>query len=167
MADVKNSFQAARTNALGQLESYGIDPSQTRFGALDLSTRIAEAAATAAAGTQSRLNTEATGLALQGEAIKTGRGYAPDIAQAYASSTNAGGSGLNYANQTFGTGAKAMQAPIDSYGNILNTGYQNQMQAATMKNQQSTQFSQGLGQLIGGGIGMAAGLGYIPTGSYY
>jgi hypothetical protein len=92
MADVTNAFAGQRAAALSQLEGYGIDPSQTRFGALDLSSRVQEAAATAAAGTLSRRNTEATGLALQGEAVNIGRGFPGAVAGAYSTATNAGSS---------------------------------------------------------------------------
>ena len=82
-ADVASQYDQARKAATANLESYGVDPSQTRFAALDLGTRVSQAAAMAGAGTQSRLNTEATGMALQGEAINTGKGYASNVAQAY------------------------------------------------------------------------------------
>jgi hypothetical protein len=99
-AEVASSFDASRAAAQSQLESYGIDPSQTRYQALDLGTRIAQGASTAAAGTQSYLNTQNTGLALQSQAINTGRGYANSIAQANNTATNSGSSGLASANST-------------------------------------------------------------------
>lgn len=45
--DVSQQFDVARANAQRQLEAYGIDPTQTRAQALDLSTRTQEAAARA------------------------------------------------------------------------------------------------------------------------
>ena len=54
MADVSNTFDQQRKGALSSLESYGIDPSQTRYGALDLGTRVQQAAATAAAACRPR-----------------------------------------------------------------------------------------------------------------
>jgi hypothetical protein len=50
MADVTNQFDLARQAAQDRLESFGIDPSQVRSGALDISSRVSEAAARAGAG---------------------------------------------------------------------------------------------------------------------
>lgn len=166
MADVASSFDTNRAAALSSLESYGIDPSQTRYGALDLGTRISQAAATAAAGTQSRLNTEATGMALEGEAINVGRGYPSSIAQSYQTATGAGAAGITGANQTTSTGVNAMGSP-NSYFNggtsamtgatsALNTGFSNQMSGAQFNYTAAENTSQGIGQLIGGGLGLAA-----------
>ena len=164
-ADVASSFDASRTAALGNLESYGIDPSQTRYGALDLGTRISQAAATAGAGTQSRLNTEATGLALQGNEVNVGRGYGSNVAQDYNTATNSGSAGINAANSTTAMGASTMGTNTQyqglASGNLsgqvgaLNTGFQNQMAGAQFNAQQSAQMSSGIGSLIGGAAGMA------------
>jgi hypothetical protein len=165
-ADVTNTFNQNRTAALSNLESYGIDPSQTRYGALDLGTRVSQAAATAAAGTQSRLNTQATGLALEGEAIETGRGYPADVASAYDTATTAGKGGIGSANSTISTGSDSMGSPTSYMGlgnnslvgetQALNTGFNNQLGAATLNTQIAQNSAAGLGQLIGGGIGAAA-----------
>ena len=168
MADVANAFEANRRALLSNLESYGIDPSQTRFGALDLSSRIAQAAATAAAGTQSRLTTEATGLALQGEAINTGRGYPSSVAQAYGTATDAGKAGIGTANNTIATGAGTMGTPVQymNLGNqsranqvgALNTGFSNQLDASRLQAGIAANQAAGIGSLIGGGLGLAAAL---------
>lgn len=169
-SDVTNQFDAARNSALSSLESYGIDPSQTRFGALDLGSRISQAAATAAAGTQSRLNTQATGMALEGEAINIGRGYPSSIAQSYNTATNAGSSGISTANQTTTTGASTQGTPIQ-YGALgnqssaletqaLNTGFNNALASDTLAANENANFMSGLGNILGGGmtIGALAGL---------
>jgi hypothetical protein len=170
-ADVANSFTANRNAAQQSLESYGIDPSQTRFGALDLGSRIAQSAATAAAGTQSRMNTEAVGLGLQGEAINTGRGYAGNVAQAYSTATNAGSAGINAANATTNSGVNAMGSPtsymglgnqaLNNQANTLNMGFQNSLAGAQFNNQVSQNQMGGIGQLIGGALGFAGGMGYL------
>lgn len=165
MGDVANSFDAARANATTNLESYGIDPSQTRYGALDLGTRISQAAAMAGADTQSRLNTQNTGMALQGEAINIGRGYPSAIAQSYSTATGAGSAGLGAANQTAGTGTAGNAAAggilggaSSSYGGAtgaLNAGYSNSLAGTQFNANQSAQMSSGIGSLIG--MGMAGG----------
>lgn len=78
VADVTQSFEAARKGALANLESYGIDPSQTRAGALDLGVRTAQAAASAGAANDARLRTEDTARALRMDAINIGRGSGMD-----------------------------------------------------------------------------------------
>lgn len=165
MADVSTQFDASRKAALSQLEGYGIDPSQTRFQALDLGSRVQQAAATAAAGNQSRLNTQATGLALEGEAIKTGRGYPGDVAQAYSTATGAGSAGLAGANSTINTGSNATGTPTDYYGlanksragatSALDTGFGNAATATNINNQLAANTTKGIGSLIGGGLGAA------------
>jgi hypothetical protein len=72
MATVSQQFSGAREAAQDRLEEFGVDPSQTRSQALDVGMRTAEAAARAAAGTQSYQNTENTGRALRSEAINVG-----------------------------------------------------------------------------------------------
>lgn len=165
MADVASTFDANRAASLSSLESYGIDPSQTRYGALDLGTRISQAAATAAAGTQSRLNTQATGMALEGDAINTGRGYASTVANDYTTATNAGMAGINAANSTTTTGVNAMGSPSSYFGlgnssnanaaGAMNMGYQNQLSGAQFSAQQSEAAWGGIGSLVGAGIGVA------------
>jgi hypothetical protein len=148
MADVANQYEAARNASLASLESYGIDPSQTRYGALDLSSRVAQAADMAAAGTKSRLGTEAIGLGLQGEAIKTGRGYAPNVSGAYDTATNAGKSGTGSATSLYGTSASAMGSPnsyfnssntaLGNWTNTLNTSYGNELSETNLNNKNTS-----------------------------
>jgi hypothetical protein len=162
-ADVANQYDASRKSALSSLESYGIDPSQTRYGALDLSTRVAQARDTAAAGTKSRLNTEAVGLGLEGEAIKTGRGYAPDVSGAYDTATKAGSAGINSTTSYLGTEDSAMGSPtsyLDS-GNkslsgattALSTGYNDSLSSYNANQTSSANTSKGIGSLLGGALG--------------
>jgi hypothetical protein len=119
-ADVANAYEGQRHAALQSLESFGIDPSQLRYGALDLGTRISQAANQAAAGTTSRNQSEATGLALQGEAINIGRGYPGQVANAYGTAVNAGQGGV-------GAGSSGVQAGLNTsntYGNLMGTSTQ-------------------------------------------
>jgi hypothetical protein len=168
-ADVATKFAGQRTAALSQLESYGIDPSQTRYGALDLGTRISQAAAQASAGTQSRQQSEATGLALQSEAINIGRGYPGQVAQSYATAQNTGGAGIGAANSTTQTAANTMgtglnwgQQGISANQGVvsaLNTGFQNQFQNYQQSVNVAGQNAAGIGQLAGSAI-MAGAVAY-------
>jgi hypothetical protein len=159
-ADVASTFAGQRKAALQSLEGFGIDPSQTRYGALDLGTRISQAAAQSAAGTNSRQQSEAAGLALQGEAINIGRGYPGQVAQAYGTAVNAGSAGVNAGLNTSSTYGNMMGSPatwagiqsanLAGAGNLMNQGYQNQLgafqaNAAIAQNQAS-----GIGSLVGG-----------------
>lgn len=160
-ADVAAQFEAARSTAQDRLEQFGVDPSQTRAGALDLGTRVAEAAAQASAGNQARTQTENIGRALRSEAINVGRGYPGQI---QASMAGAGASGNQAANtglattasgaQTMGTGQGWQglgNTAIGQWGNILNTGFSNQMDR-WKANQES---SSGWGSVLGLGASLA------------
>jgi hypothetical protein len=148
-ADVAQAQQQNRLNAEQRLQEYGIDPSQMRSGQLDSAV---QAAGLASAGTQSRLNTEATGRALRGEAINIGRGYQADIGRSYAQSVAAGQAGLQGVNQTTQTQSNAMNAAQGWYqgGNQANQQWgQNLYQQGQLNNQAfqsaSAQSNAGLG----------------------
>jgi hypothetical protein len=175
-ANVAQTMNGQRSAALQSLEGFGIDPSQTRYGALDLGARIQQSAATAAAGTQSRLNTEGTGLALQGEAINIGRGYPGQVASAYGTSINAGsgasstgGSGVNAGLSTSNTFGNLM-GPASSWsqlsnqstglaGNLQNQGFQNSLAGFNSNAAIAQNTASGIGSLVGAGIGAAAIIG--------
>ena len=113
MADTASAFEASRKASTSTLESFGVDPSQTRYSALDLGTRISGAAAMASTATSSRLNTTGAGLSLQGEAINIGKGYPGQVSQSYAGATQAGGAGISAGLNTSST-----------YGNLMGTSVQ-------------------------------------------
>lgn len=165
-SDVSSAMDKARANATSSLESFGIDPSQTRYSALDLGTRVQQAAGQAAAGTQSRLNSQATGLALQGEAINIGKGYPGQVGASYAGATQAGGSGVTSALNTsstygnlMGTGTQwAGLANNSNAGAVgaLNTGFGNELDSAKLNNEISQNTSRGIGSMVGGALSIAA-----------
>jgi hypothetical protein len=163
MADVSNQFEVARQAAQDRLESFGIDPSQVRAGALDLSGRVAEAAARAGAGNVARDQVDATARALRSEAINVGRGYPGQIAQSYGL---AGGAGQGAAGTEFGnvsSGASTMGTvpqwaglgtqAAGQWGNVLHTGYGDVLDRFK-ENQKSSGWGAALGLV--GGIGMSA-----------
>lgn len=164
-ATVAQQFDGARRAALTNLESYGIDPSSTRFAALDLGTRIDQAAAQAGAANMQRGRTEDVGRALRTEAINVGRGYPGQIAGTYATAQQAGNAGANTqlagtasGAATMGTGTQWNQQGIGAlgtWGNTLNMGYENQMQQFNANQQASS----GLGGLLGAGLGIMSNAG--------
>lgn len=163
---VAQNFEGARRAALQSLESYGVDPSSTRFAALDLGTRVDQAAAMAGAANTARANTENTGRALRSEGINVGRGYPGQIAGTYATAQQAGNAGANTqlagtasGASTMGTGAQWTQqgtGALNTWGNTLNMGYQNQLDQFNANQQASS----GLGGLLGAGMGVMSNAGF-------
>lgn len=68
-ADVGQAFEKSREQAMGVLESRGINPAATRYAAMDFGIRTAEAAAKAAAGTKAGLDVDETSRAMFNEAL--------------------------------------------------------------------------------------------------
>jgi hypothetical protein len=164
MADVTNQFNVARTAAQDRLESFGIDPSQVRAGALDISSRVSEAAARAGAGNMSREQTDATARALRSEAINVGRGYPGQVAQAYglAGQTGQGAASTEFGNIQSGAGTMG-SAPqwgsigtqaAGTWGNLLHTGYSDLLDRYKAQNSTSSGWGSALGLV--GGIGLAS-----------
>lgn len=170
-AAVGQQFTQAREQAKSQLEGYGINPSSTRFAALDIGMRANEAAAKAAAGNQASENVDNTARALRSEAINVGKGYPGSIAQSYASSTNQGNSAGGQQLGTTASGASTMgtapqwqqigNSAVGQWGNILNTGYQNQLSAWQANQSQSSGIGGALG-IVGGIIAGLAEGGAVP-----
>lgn len=160
-SEVAQQMEGARRSARQQLESFGIDPSATRYAALDLGSRVQQAAAQAGAANQAGQQTEAVGRALRSEAVNVGRGYPGQIAGTYGTALQSGNAAVNSGLATTASGANTMgTAPqyqglgnqsLGVWGNTLNMGYQNQM-AQYQANQQS---SSGIGSILGGALGMA------------
>ena len=164
-ADVSQQFELMRTAAQDRLESFGIDPSQTRSAALDLGTRMQEAAARASAGNNARLQTEGIGRALRSEAVNVGRGYPGQIASAYNTALQSGNQATNAQLATTSTATNAIGSPVQWQGASnqaigtwwggLNNMYATQVDA--FKAEQAAN-SSGLGSalgLIGGLAGRA------------
>ncbi len=163
-ADVANNYSAANKSAQQNLESYGIDPSQTRFAALDLGTSINQAAATAAAGTQSRQNTFNTGMSLEQNAINTGMGIESGAIGAYGGAASSGSAGFGSYNQSLGAQSSA-QTGATAFGNegisansgatsALNDQFNNGLAGAQLNYQETQGMIGDATSLIGGAMGM-------------
>ena len=173
-ADVAAQFEQARQSAQERLESYGVDPSQTRQGALDLGTRIAEAAAQSSAGNQTRQAVKDRGMALRSEAINVGRGYPAQIGAEEAGASASGNQAVNTGLATTASGAQTMgtgqgwqglgNQAIQGWGNILNAGFNNQLDSWKAEQEASSGWGDILGTALGYGtkfMGFAEG-GAIP-----
>jgi hypothetical protein len=168
-ADVSQQYALARTAAQDRLESFGIDPSQVRAGAVDVQARIAEAATRAGQANVAREGTvraeEATGRTLRSEALNIGRGYPGQVAGAYGTALAAGqGAAGNTLAQTAsgastmgtGLGWTGMQnQSLNTWGNALNMGYQNELAGWKAENEQSSGWGQALGMVGGLALGSA------------
>lgn len=160
-AGVSENFENARRAAAQHLESFGVDPSSTRYAALDLGTRVQEAAAKAAAGNNARAATENTGFALRDRALGLGEAIPGQVASSYGTGLQAGNQGANVGLATTASGANTMgtglgwtnsgSGNLGMAGNLMNQSYGNQM-AQYNANQQS---SSGIGSLLGGALGLA------------
>lgn len=164
-AEVAQQFDAQRRAAAQNLEAYGVDPTSTRYAALDMGSRVQQAAAQAGAANNAREQTETMGRAMRSEAINVGRGYPGQIAGTYGTALQSGNAAVNSAiggtasgAATMGTGNQWVNSGnqgLNTWGNTLNMGYNNQMQQF-QANQQS---SSGLGGLFGSVLGAAGNAG--------
>lgn len=167
-ADVAAQFSQARQTAQDRLEAFGVDPSQTRSGALDLQTRIAEAASQASAGNQARFRTEQYGDQLMANAINVGKGYPQQILGAAGQAGQSGNQATNTGLATTASGANTMgtgyqwqglgNQSLGQWGQMLNAGFQNQL-ASWNANQQA---SSGWGDVLGFAVGVGGKAMGIP-----
>lgn len=132
IADVTSTFDASRRNALQRLESYGVDPSQTRNAALDVGVRTQQAAAQAAAATAAGQRVGDVGRSLRAEAINIGKGLPSQVAGAYGTSLAAGQGSVAGSASTTAAGIGARTSGQGFTGQALQ-GYQ---QGADIRGQQ-------------------------------
>jgi hypothetical protein len=167
---VGQQFDAARQNATQSLESYGVNPASTRFGALDIGTRAAEAAAKAAAGTAAIDKTDAIARDLRAQAINIGNKLPAQSTAEYQSGSGAGTGAVNNDLATTGSGANTMgtstqytglgNSALGQEANTANAGYQNQL--AQYKADQAA--SSGVGTALGAIGGLTLGAANLGTG---
>ena len=159
-ASVAQQMETARAAAAQKLESFGIDPSSTRYGALDLAFRAQQGAATAAASNQARLATEAMGNAMMGNAINLGRQSLGQGLGMQSLANQSGSGAINTSLATTMSGAQTMGTPaqwgalgmqgLGQAGNFMNMGYGNQLAAWKADQDQSS----GWGSVLGLGAGL-------------
>jgi len=157
---VNQNMEAQRQAALQNLTSFGVDPSSTRYAALDASVRTQGAAAAAGAANTARDATVNRGQQLTAQAVGTGQGYAGQIAGNLAMAGQAGNTGANTTlaqtgsgGATMGTGSQWAAQSGDSIrnaGNILGSQYDTQMKGYEAQQNASSG--------IGSAIGMGAAL---------
>lgn len=159
-AQVGQAFEEARNSSTRELESYGVNPSSTRFAALDLGLRAQQAAAQAGAGNMSsRTDEDAAnnvgksildasnsqyGVATndRAQAMQAGASAVANTTGLTTGEMASRGTGLQWTGQ--GTGA------LQGVGNTMNAGYRNQMDQYNAERQSSS----GIGSLLGGIAGL-------------
>ena len=175
IADINSAFDAQRRNATQRLESYGVDPSQTRNSALDIGVRTAQAASQAAAATGATRRVEDVGRALKSDVINMGRGALSNAAGFYGQAVGAGNAAQGNALNTTQSGAGATQSAmgwsgqaLQGYGqgaNIMSQGFGNQMQSWGAGQQQTAGMLQGVGSLAGMFLADGGEVEGVPTGA--
>lgn len=116
-SQVAQQFDSQRVAAAQNLESFGIDPSSTRYAALDVGMRTNQAAAQAGAATTAGQQVDATARGLQANAINVGRGLPSDVNAGNNTSVNAGNSAVNSGLATTASGANTMGTAVQ-YGGL-------------------------------------------------
>ena len=141
-SETTQRFDAAQGQQDRRLASMGVDPRSGRFDAASRGSELAEAAATAGAANSTRLasrtQAEAKNDAEKANAINMGSGLAVNPATSMGLSNGAISSGFSGAMQ--GQNQK---------GSLLNTQYQQQLQAYQADQQASASLWGGLGSLAG------------------
>jgi hypothetical protein len=164
IAGVSQQFDQARAQAERHLEGYGLNPGATRYGALDIGVRTAEAVAKAGMADAAARQTEATGRDMMAQAIQWGQQLPGQANQTASVGTGAGGAAVDSTLAGTASGANTMgTAPqyagiggnaLAGWGNMLNTNYANQLKAHEMQQSASSGWGSALGLI--GGIGLKA-----------
>lgn len=132
-SDASQTADAARLNAIQNLESYGVDPSSGMYANLERASNTAAGAAEAGAGQQAALNTANTGRQLLEQSILQGQQLPGDVVnslnsayQGISGAENAALSNASVGAQVQGAAAPyfnaAMQLRNPPTGNISRTG---------------------------------------------
>lgn len=168
-AGVAQSFDAARNNSTQALEGYGVKPSDARFGALDIGTRAAQAAAQAAAGTTASNNVDATARALNHQVLTDSAPLAGQAVNEANAGVGAGTAAVGQGSTNAQTGATTMGTGTQWAG-VANTA--NSGAASTMNNtagvandatkinnaaaDQNNKTSTGIGSAVGTAVGVGS-----------
>jgi len=162
-SDVYGAMEGSRAASQRALEGYGVDPSSTRFGALDIAVRAQAAAAAVAAANKAAAAVDLRAQQLRSEAIGVGARYgATSLAETeMAGRQGAGALGAALGTtasgaQTMGTGlqwGQQAQGAIEGAGNILSQQQQALMDRYNAKTAADAVLPNAVGQLAGTALG--------------
>ena len=115
-SDASQTADAARLNAIQNLESYGVDPSSGMYASLERSANTAAGAAEAGAGQQAELNTTNTGRQLLEQSILQGQQLPGDTVNALNSAYQgiSGAENAALSNASVGAQVQGAAAPYFS-----------------------------------------------------
>jgi hypothetical protein len=172
--DVKSASEAQRESQLRKLEGYGVDPSETRYQALDKQAGVAEAAMSALAANQAGERTKQIGRDLRADAIDVGTGFLRDANQSYQIGAGMGASGLGAASGATNAGVNASGAALpymsgavtslDRGAGIVDQSYQRDLDYAADSREAEAADAAGwggIGNMVGAGMSFIPGLGTI------
>jgi hypothetical protein len=164
MADVGVAADASRKSALDRLESYGIDPSQTRSASLDAGLQLETALNKVKAAQDAEIGVEERGREYVDRALGVSAGALGTATGASATGTGMLQGNVQATNQTSQLYADIFGSPMDNLGaqTAINTL---KMQAKQAEQASKVEGESALGQL-GSLAGMAAGgvAGYYASG---
>jgi hypothetical protein len=159
MADVTSASEQARSNAISQLESFGIDPSQTRSASMDQNLRVQTALEAVRAGKAAESAVEGQGREYTAQALGL-------KGQATQQQAQAGATGANVLSNNFTQSANMVGTGINVAGageNLLSGRMATVQNSAALKQaEQASKLAAKAGESagwagIGSAVGMAAG----------
>ena len=164
--DVRVAQEAQRESAMRNLESYGIDPSQTRHQALDRQARVAEGGLAALAANNADERTRNIGRDLRKQALDFGTGELNAANTASEIGGRLGEAGTSAAASATNAGVNAGGGAVpylsgagqnyNSAAGIANDGYANEI--AYAEDQRAAEGGMGgLGELAGMGLDLYTG----------
>lgn len=138
VADVRQQQMIAQAGNERRMASMGVNPASGRFAGEDRRADTASALAAAGAANTARRQVEATGDAMRANAINLGKGLAVNPGTSMGLSNGAASSGFNGAMQGYQT-----------QGSLLNTQYQQQMDAYKAKQSSMGALGSAIGSVVG------------------
>ena len=174
--DQKSASEAQRNAQLRKLESFGADPTDTRYAALDKQAGVAEAAMSALAANQAGERTKQSGLDLRGQAIDVGQNFLRDANQSYQVGTQVGTGALNAASGASNAGVNASgaalpymagaQSALGQGAGIVDTSYGREIdyaEDARAAEAADASGMAGLGGIAGAGMSFIPGMGAVTS----
>jgi hypothetical protein len=167
MADVTSAGEQARENSIAQLESFGIDPSQTRSASLDQNLRVQSALEAVRAGKAAQDTVENKGreytaqaLGIKGEAVGREATAAATGANILGNNVQAAGQQVNTGVAVTGVGNQLLgqkQGIIESTARMKEAEQASKMAAKGSKTAGIAAIGQTLGMAGGAALGAFGG----------
>jgi hypothetical protein len=172
MSDVYGAMEGSRQASQQALEGYGVDPSATRIGAIDIAQRSAAAAAAVAAANRAAIQTQQQAQALRTQAAQIGQITANRGLQEATLAGQQGAGALGASLATTASGAASMGMPtqyaslenqaIGGASNVLSQQQQALMDRFNAKTAQQSVLANAAGTALGTAAGAALGGGFNP-----